>query len=75
MSTWKMTALTERVVKLTIGDKDVLVDGQPQAWDVAPVIDAASSRTLVPLRNLAELLGYAVLWDAANKKITLVREG
>lgn len=67
--------LTERVVKLTIGDKDVLVDGQPQTWDVAPVIDAASSRTLVPLRNLAGLLGYAVLWDGANKKITLVREG
>lgn len=67
--------LTERVVQLTIGDKDVLVDGEPQAWDVAPVIDAESSRTLVPLRNLAELLGYAVLWDGANKKITLVREG
>lgn len=34
-----------------------------------------SSRTLVPLRTLAELLGYAVLWDEVNKKIALVREG
>ena len=67
--------LKETVVEMTIGERDVYVNGEAQAWDQAPVIDAESWRTLVPLRNVAELLGYAVLWDEKTKKITLVREG
>lgn len=67
--------LKETVVEMTIGERDVYVNGEAQAWDQAPVIDGASWRTLVPLRNVAELLGYAVLWDEKEKKITLVREG
>jgi C1A family cysteine protease len=67
--------LTERVVKMKIGEKTVQVDGKDVAWDQPPVIDKDSSRTLVPLRNLAELAGYAVLWDEKTKEITMVREG
>lgn len=38
-------------------------------FTVDPVID--SGRTLVPLRQVATALGYEVLWDAPNQKITL----
>lgn len=67
--------LTEHVIKMTIGKQEVLVDGKPQTWEQSPVVDPQSWRTLVPLRNVAELLGYAVLWDDLTKTITLVREG
>lgn len=67
--------IRETVIEMTINDNTVLVNGKPETWDQAPVIDPQSWRTLVPLRDVAELLGYGVLWDEKRKKITLVKEG
>ena len=67
--------IKETVIEMVIDEKRVLVNGKEQVWDQAPVIDPVSWRTLVPLRNVAELLGYGVLWDGKTKKITLVKEG
>ncbi|NLY08274.1 MAG: copper amine oxidase N-terminal domain-containing protein [Tissierellia bacterium] len=39
-------------------------------FTVDPVIE--NGRTLVPLRQVANALGYEVRWDAPNKKITLI---
>lgn len=53
----------------------VVVNGATQTWDVSPTIDKASSRTLVPLRNISELLGYYVMWKDDEKEITLIKAG
>lgn len=41
--------------------------------DVYPYIK--NSRTYVPIRFIAEELGYDVKWDGANKKVTMTNEG
>lgn len=51
----------------------VLMDGQELAFDEAPFVE--EGRTLVPLRALAENLGFAVAYDAADQKITLTKDG
>ncbi|MBY6275534.1 copper amine oxidase N-terminal domain-containing protein [Symbiobacterium thermophilum] len=56
------TALAEEPVRL-------FVNGSQVVPDVAPVI--VSDRTLVPVRFLAEPLGFAVEWDGATGTVTL----
>ena len=58
-----------------IGSNIVMVNGVTRTWDVAPKIDETSSRTLVPLRPIAELLGYFVIWRDGVKEITLIKQG
>lgn len=41
--------------------------------DVYPYIK--NSRTYVPIRFIAEELGYDVKWDGANKKVTMTNDG
>ena len=63
--------------KMYIGDPDAIVSaldadtGQPVTGtitlDSPPVIK--NSRALVPLRFVAELIGYDVRWDAATRKV------
>lgn len=52
---------------MNVGSKKVLVNGQEIELDVAPIIQ--NKRALVPLRFVAENLGYTAEWD--NGKITL----
>ena len=56
-------------VKLTIGSTTAYVNGQAQTLDVAPVIE--NSRTLMPLRFIAEAMGATVEWDGATSTATL----
>lgn len=49
----------------------VLVDGMPVHFDVDPFIK--DDRTIVPLRNLAETLGFEVTWTEPDR-IDLKRE-
>lgn len=58
-----------------IGSNIVIVNGETRTWDVAPKIDEDSWRTLVPLRPIAELLGYFVIWKDEQKEITLIKQG
>jgi uncharacterized protein YbbC (DUF1343 family) len=58
----------------TPGAIQVLVDGRPVAFDVAPYIDA-NSRVMVPLRAIVEALGAQVDWDAGTKRITITGAG
>ena len=46
----------------------VTVDGKDVTWtDAEPFIDA-NSRTMVPLRAVADAMGLTVSWDAANRE-------
>ncbi len=51
---------------------EVVVDGRPLAGEPAPRL--ANGRTLVPLRALAEMLGWELSWDPAQRRVA-VRTG
>ncbi len=61
-----------RQITLTIGSKDVLVDGAKSTIDCAPEI-LPPGRTFVPLRFVSETLGAGVNYDPAAKEITIIR--
>jgi hypothetical protein len=58
-----------RTVALTIGSTQATVSGQPVTLDVAPFV--VGSRTLVPLRFVAQSLGASVNWNDANSTVTI----
>jgi hypothetical protein len=58
-----------RTVSLTIGSTQATVDGQPQTLDVAPFV--VGSRTLVPLRFIAQSLGATVNWNDSTSTVTI----
>ena len=51
------TGTLDKVVKVTIGEKTIVVDGQNYDMDVAPYIQTESSSTMVPLRFVMVALG------------------
>ncbi len=42
--------------------------------DVAPFLDTTEFRTYVPIRFLAEAMGYDVGWDGETETVTLTKE-
>lgn len=77
------SVLTKKV-EVTIGEKNVVMDGEKVDTDVAAYIQASSNSTMVPLRVVALALGVdsanaanpdetnAVNWDANSKTATIV---
>lgn len=57
------------VVILRIGTPTAMVNDREVALPRPPLIE--NGRTLVPLRFLAEALGYTVTWDPATSQITI----
>ncbi|HEY3367538.1 MAG TPA: stalk domain-containing protein [Symbiobacteriaceae bacterium] len=57
-------------IVLTIGQQVATVNGDTVQLDTAPVIDAASGRTFVPVRFVGETLGAYVGWDGTVRKVT-----
>ncbi|MGB9695177.1 MAG: stalk domain-containing protein [Caldisericaceae bacterium] len=57
------------VVKMTVGQTGMLVNGKYVATDAAPVIK--NSRTLVPIRFVSDALGAKVAWSDSEKKVTI----
>lgn len=57
-----------RLAEPTLG---VFVGGRPVVSDVAPEIVA--SRTVLPLRAVAEALGFQIEWAAESRTITMVK--
>ena len=47
-------------VVLKVGETTYTVNGEERNMDVAPELDSAANRTLVPVRFVAEALGYTV---------------
>jgi hypothetical protein len=60
-------------VRMTIGDKIYYTDGIKKEMDVPPMI--IENRTLVPLRVIAETMGYNVEWQQDKKRIILKKGG
>lgn len=71
--------IMEHEARLTIDNLTMYVDGRPVTLDVAPLLvtvmadGTPKSRTLVPLRAVAEGLGATVSWDPATRTVTLRR--
>ena len=67
---WISAAAAESVeIKMTIGDSSGYVNGVAKALDAPPVI--RQSRTMLPVRFVAENLGAAVTWDGATSTATI----
>jgi copper amine oxidase domain protein len=60
---------TQKKVVFVIDNKAYSVDGHPLTLDVAPYIK--SSRTMLPVRAVAESLDMNVGWDAKTNTVTL----
>ncbi|NLJ76972.1 MAG: hypothetical protein GX325_06925 [Peptococcaceae bacterium] len=56
-------------LKFTIGDKTIYVNGVPRSMDAAPV--DREGQVFLPLKWLAEALGYAVDWEARWQAVLL----
>jgi diketogulonate reductase-like aldo/keto reductase len=61
------------VIEMVIGSATLRLNGAPQTMDVAPAI--ISSRTMLPIRFIAEGFGYAVSWDGATRTVTITESG
>lgn len=49
-----------KVVEMTVNNKNYSIDGSTKSMDVAPYIQADVNRTQVPVRFVAEALGFSV---------------
>ena len=58
-----------QIMRLVIGSTTFTHMGIPQTSDVAPFIDIAYDRTMVPLRIIAEGLGAPVRFDSATRTV------
>ncbi len=56
-------------IELQVGNPQMLVNGQAQALDSAPVI--VNDRTLVPIRAIIEAMGGTVLWEQSTSTAVL----
>jgi hypothetical protein len=61
--------LGTHTVEVWIGSRQARVDGVNVALDVAAII--VNSRTLLPLRFVAENLGCTVTWDPVERTVTI----
>ncbi len=57
-------------VVLTIGSLTAAVNNNPKELNNAPFI-SSTGRTMLPLRFIAENLGFTVNWDQASQTITI----
>ena len=60
---------TSTVVKLTIGQTTGYINGTAKTLDAAPII--RESRTMLPVRFVAEAFGATVGWDGATSTATV----
>lgn len=72
-----ITAKTaDREIKFSAGNSEVtiLLNGAAKSvkMDVAPYLDRSLSRTFVPVRFVAESLGYSVGWDSVEKTVIII---
>lgn len=62
-----------RVITLTIGERQALVDGQPLTLDAPAIV--VDGRTLVPVRFISEAFDATVHFDPAQRTITVTYDG
>ncbi len=62
-----------KTISLKVGSNQAIVNGQPQYLDVAPFM--IGSRTLVPLRFVAQALGASVNWEPNANSVIITGGG
>lgn len=70
-------ATTMGSIVLTIDSPTMTVNGTSKAIDAEgskPTLDAGGY-TMLPLRGLVEAMGGSLTWDAANRTVTMVKDG
>lgn len=60
-------------IDLKLGSKNAVVGGQAYKLDVAPLL--LDGTTYLPLRFVTEAMGAQIDWDAALKRVTVLRGG
>lgn len=61
--------LDGKTLDMWIGNKDIKINNNNKTMDVAPLI--INERTMVPVRFVAENLGYEVEWKPATKTVII----
>jgi copper amine oxidase-like protein len=64
-----VTLFGDKVVQVTIDSNVLIVSGTPITMDTAAVIK--DGRTFLPVRFIAQALGFDVDWEAATKTVTV----
>jgi len=62
---------TAKLIFLPIGQRTVLVNGQPKSTD-APA-NIIQDRTMVPARFISETIGATVGWDPSDRRVTITQ--
>ena len=63
------------VIELRLNENGAIVNGETVELSTPPLLDTATSRTLVPLRFVSEVLGAEVNWLSATKQVQIIYEG
>ena len=58
-------------IKMVIGSNTAYVNGNAVALLEAPYIEATTSRTLVPMREIMEAIGVSLDWNGATQTVTI----
>lgn len=72
-----ITAKTsDKEISFAVGGKDITINENgkkvTKKMDVAPFVDKNLNRTYVPVRFIAESMGYSVGWDEAEKTAIII---
>lgn len=63
-------------IEIPVDTNKIIVNGEERESDVMPEIK--SGRTMLPIANIARALGLRdgkdIIWDAANKQVTIIRK-
>lgn len=62
------------IIQLTIGKKEVFVDGLLKLIEAPPFIDKSSGRTLIPIRIIVESIDGVINWEAKTQKVTITKD-
>ena len=60
-----------KTISYPVGKSLMWADGKAVTIDVSAQIDSAISKTFLPIRNIAETLGFKVDWDNKAKEVVL----
>jgi len=66
-----ISKLGDSTVTLTIGENQIVVDGEARALDVPAQI--VNDRTLAPVRAVSEAYGCDVQWNEAKRTVTITK--
>lgn len=64
--------LGETTINMTVNDPNAMVNGVEVVLDAPPTV--IEGRTLVPVRFISEAFDCEVLWDAATRTVTIIKD-